>query len=162
WPSFHKPETPGGVMNKLFLSAAGLCLAAFFAPRANAASGRQLVVDDDKKECPNAAFTHIQDAVNAASPGDAIRICKGVYAEQVIITKALDIDADSGAVLMPSMMQANTSSLFDAAPIAAAVLVSDATNVSINGLTVDGANSAISECSPDLIGIYFRNASGEI
>ena len=34
-----------------------------------AASQMQLVVDDDKVECPNAGFTHIQDAVNAASPG---------------------------------------------------------------------------------------------
>jgi len=53
------------------------------------------VVDDDKVECPNAAFTRIQDAVDAASPGDEIHICKGVYVEQVKITKPLDIDADN-------------------------------------------------------------------
>jgi len=70
------------------------------------------VVDDDKVECPNAAFTRIQDAVDAASPGDEIHICKGVYVEQVKITKPLDIDADNGAILMPSAMQANATSLF--------------------------------------------------
>jgi hypothetical protein len=122
----------------------------------------RLVVDDDKVECPNAAFTHIQDAVDAASPGDEIHICKGTYAEQVTIRKPLDIDADNGAVLMPSAMQANTKSLFDAAPIASALLVADTTGVSISGLIVDGANNGISQCAPDLIGISFQNASGQL
>jgi len=124
------------------------------APRA------RLVVDDDKVECPNAAFSHIQDAVDAASPGDEIHICKGTYAEQVTIRKPLDIDSDNGAVLMPSAMQANTKSLFDDAPIATALLVADTTGVSISGLIVDGANNGISACAPDLIGISFQNASG--
>jgi hypothetical protein len=122
----------------------------------------QLVVDDDKVECPNAQFTHIQDAVDAASPGDEIHICKGIYVEQVAIRKPLKIDADNGAILMPSTMQANTTSLFDAAPIATALLVADTTGVSISGLTVDGVNSGISQCAPDLIGITFQNASGEL
>src|SRR6266478_5510091 len=120
----------------------------------------RLVVDDDKVECPTAAFTHIQDAVDAASPGDEIHICKGTYAEQVTIRKPLDIDSDNGAVLMPSAMQANTKSLFDAAPIATASLVADTTGVSISGLIVDGANNGVSACAPDLIGISFQNASG--
>jgi hypothetical protein len=122
----------------------------------------RLVVDDDKVECPNAAFTHIQNAVDAAAPGDEIHICKGTYAEQVSIRKPLDIDADNGAVLMPSAMQANTKSLFDAAPIATALLVADTTGVSISGLIVDGANNGISQCAPDLIGISFQNASGQL
>src|SRR4029077_13372741 len=85
----------------------------------------RLIVDDDKVECPNAGFTHIQDAVAAAAAGDEIHICKGTYAEQVTIHKPLDIDADDGAILMPSSMRANTTSLFDAAPIATALLVAD-------------------------------------
>jgi Periplasmic copper-binding protein (NosD) len=122
----------------------------------------KLVVDDDKVECPNAGFTRIQDAVNAASPGDEIHICKGIYVEQVKITKALDIDADNGAILMPAAMQANATSLFDAAPIATALLIADANDVSISGLTVDGANNGIGACAPDLIGISFLNASGSL
>src|SRR5690349_1637943 len=90
------------------------------------ARGATLVVDDDKVECPNAGFTRIQDAVDAASPGDTIHVCKGIYVEQVAIRKPLTIDADNGAILMPSAMQANTTSLFDAAPIATALLVADA------------------------------------
>jgi len=126
------------------------------------AHGAQLVVDDDKVQCPSAGFTRIQDAIDAASPGDEIHICKGIYAEQIKIGKPLDIDADNGAVLMPSAMQANTTSLFDAAPIATALLVAGTTGVSISGLTVDGANNGISQCAPDLIGILFQNASGAL
>jgi nitrous oxidase accessory protein NosD len=126
------------------------------------ANGAHLVVDDDKVECPNAGFTHIQDAIDAASPGDHIRICKGTYVEQLTIRKALDIDADSGAVLMPSIMKQNTISLFDGAAIATAILVVDTTDVSISGLTVDGVKNGIAECAPDLEGITFQNASGSI
>src|SRR5437879_12932705 len=60
----------------------------------------RLVVDDDKVECPNAAFTHIQDAVDAASPAAEIHICKGTYAEQVTIRQPLHIDSGTAAVLM--------------------------------------------------------------
>jgi nitrous oxidase accessory protein NosD len=126
------------------------------------ASGAHLVVDDDKVECPNAGFTHIQDAIDAAAPGDHIRICKGTYQEQLSIRKALDIDADSGAVLMPSAMKQNTTSLFNGSPMATAILVANATNVSISGLTVDGVNNGISGCAPDLEGITFQNASGSV
>jgi hypothetical protein len=122
----------------------------------------QLVVDDDKVECPNATFSRIQDAVDAASPGATIRVCKGNYQEQVAIHKPLTIAADSGAVLMPGTMQQNTTSLLDGAPIATAILVADATDVSIDGLIVDGANNGVPQCSPRLFGIAFQNASGEI
>lgn len=44
-----------------------------------ATSKAHLVVDDDKVKCRNAGFTRLQRAVNAATPGASIRICKGVY-----------------------------------------------------------------------------------
>jgi nitrous oxidase accessory protein NosD len=152
-------KTVSLIRNKLALvcAVAGVCLL-----WPGGAAGKQLVVDDDKVECPNAGFTKIQDAVNAASPGDRIRVCKGTYVEQVTIGKALTIDADNGAVLMPGAMKQNTTSLFDGAPIATALLVANATDVSISGLTVDGANNAITECSPDLEGVTFQNASGRL
>jgi len=126
------------------------------------AKAATLVVDDDKVECPNAGFTHIQDAIDAAGVGDHIRICKGIYAEQLTIQKSLVLDADSGATLMPGSMHQNTVSLSSSAPIAAAILVRNASNVTVRGLIVDGANHGISACAPDLMGIIFQNASGSI
>jgi hypothetical protein len=38
----------------------------------------QLAVDDDKVECPNATFSKIQDAVDAATPGAVIRFAKEI------------------------------------------------------------------------------------
>jgi hypothetical protein len=125
-------------------------------------SAIQLFVGTDKTRCPNATFTHIQDAINAASTGDQIRICEGLYAEQLKITMPLEIHADSGAILLPSEIQANTTSLFDSSPIAAAILVANTHSVSISGLIVDGANNGLSQCSPDLVGVMFQNASGSI
>lgn len=127
-----------------------------------AADRPQLVVDDDKVECPNAAFTRIQDAVDAASPGATIRVCKGTYVEQVAIGKPLTIAADGGAVLMPGTMRQNSTSLLDGTPIATAILVAGATGVSIDGLTVDGTNNGLTQCAPRLFGIAFQNAAGEI
>src|SRR6267142_7064706 len=115
----------------------------------------QLVVDDNKVECPNAAFTRIQDAVDAAPPGATIRVCKGNYAEQVAIHKPLTIAADSGAVLMPGAMQPNATSLHDGSPFATAIVVADTTDVSIEGLIVDGANNGVPDCSLRLFGIAF-------
>lgn len=46
-----------------------------------------LTVDNDLLDCPNAQFTTIQSAVNAAPPGSMIKVCRGTYVEQVTINK---------------------------------------------------------------------------
>ncbi len=140
-------------------------LVSILIPRGVAAEDRDhkpdLLVDDDRVQCPTATFTSIQDAINAASPGDLIRVCPGKYPEQLSIDKSLSIEGDNGAILLPSNMVVNTSGS-SGAPIAAAILVKEAANVEIEGLIVDTANSGIIECSPDLIGILYQNSSGRI
>ena len=54
----------------------------FHAAHAHAVS----LVDDDRAQCPTAAFTSIQEAVNAAGPGDTVRACPGTYHEAVTIS----------------------------------------------------------------------------
>jgi nitrous oxidase accessory protein NosD len=120
-----------------------------------------LLVDDDKVQCPTAAFTTIQDAINAAQAGNLIRVCPGTYREQLSINKSLSIEGDNGAIVLPMNMVANATGS-SGAPIAAAIVVEDAANVEIEGLIVDTANSGVSACSPDLIGILYQNSSGSI
>jgi nitrous oxidase accessory protein NosD len=120
------------------------------------------VVGTNIVECPGAQFSTIQAAVNAAAPGTIIRICAGTYPEQVSITKSLSLHGDNGVVIQPSNMTANSTSTSSGRPIAAILLVADATDVDITDVIVDGTNSGITECAPDLIGVFYRNASGEV
>jgi parallel beta-helix repeat protein len=55
---------------------------------AQAGGKATLVVDDDRADCPRADFNRIQAAVLAAQPGDKILVCRGEYAENVVVEKA--------------------------------------------------------------------------
>ena len=61
------------------------------APASHAAT---LSVDDDRQDCTAAAYSSVQDAVDAAATGDTIAICPGHYAEGNGLpnTSALKID----------------------------------------------------------------------
>lgn len=117
--------------------------------------------------CDDAAptpYTTISAAVTAAAPNDIVRVCPGVYDEQVVIDKAIRVLGVTGAVVNPTPVVANTTSLFSGAPMAAIILVKDATRVTVDGLTVDGAdNGLLGGCgAPTFAGIFYRNASGTI
>ena len=49
-----------------------------------------ILVDDNKVECPTAAFDNIQDAINASSDGQEIIICSGTYNENITINKKIE------------------------------------------------------------------------
>ena len=112
--------------------------------------------------CPGAQFAKIQDAVNAASPGDTIRICPGQYDEQVTIDKNLEVDGNNGAVIRPANVSANSTGVASGQSIAAIVLIDGTSDVTLRNVIVDGADAALAACSPDLVGVFFRNASGEL
>jgi parallel beta-helix repeat protein len=147
----------------LFLLA---CLVVCFAIRpALAQDANQqpnILVDDDKVQCPTAAYTSIQAAVNAAKSGDVIRVCAGTYHEQVVIGKSLSLEADNGVIVIPSDVVANAAGLSSAEPIATIVLVKNADNVSLQGFIVDGSANGLTACGPTLIGILYQDASGSI
>jgi nitrous oxidase accessory protein NosD len=121
-----------------------------------------IVVGQNSVLCPGAQFAKIQDAVNAASAGDSIQICPGTYIEQVSITKPLQLNGNNGAIIRPNNIVANSTGLASGQPIAAIILVQDTTGVTIRNVIVDGVDNGISECAPDLIGVFYRNASGEL
>ena len=56
----------------------------------------------------------------------------------------------------------NTTSFATGNPIAAIVLVKEAKGVTLTNLTVDGADNVLGGCGPNLVGIFYRNASGKV
>jgi parallel beta-helix repeat protein len=113
----------------------------------------------------NAAYFSIATALTASSPGDQIFICpgSGPYNEQLSIDKAVTLKGILGATVRPSPMLPNTSSLVTGNPIAAAILIEDGVaGVVIDQLTIDGSGNGIAGCSPNLIGVYYRNSSGTV
>jgi nitrous oxidase accessory protein NosD len=80
------------------LAAIAACALAFAAADGSATGPATLVVDRDGMECANADFTSIQAAVDAAQPGDVIRVCPDLYTESVVVDKPLTLKGDPDAV----------------------------------------------------------------
>jgi len=118
------------------------------------------------------AFTTIQTAVNAASSGDTIYICPGVYNEQIRVTKSGLTIRGSGAgltVLRPTAVAQNTTSIISQTSVAPILLVDGVNNVTIANMTVDGSAAdsgavLVPNCLslPFYIGIFYRASSGAI
>jgi parallel beta-helix repeat protein len=115
-------------------------------------------------------FATIQLAVKSVPAGSIIKVCPGTYPEQVaIIAKNLTLEgiaspAGDAAVILPPAtgLVANATDVDTGNPIAAQLLVQNAGPVSISNLTVDGTGNTLTDCSPDLQGILFQNASGTV
>lgn len=126
-----------------------------------------IVVDDDRR-CPGTRFTSIQAAVDASSAGSVIQVCPGIYNEQVRINKRLTIvgveyQNENQAVVKPNPATANTTSLLPShTAIAAIILVENGARVNLENLVVDGATNRLSSCTPNLVGIFYRNSSGTV
>jgi uncharacterized repeat protein (TIGR01451 family) len=73
-------------MKKRHASLLALMAVATVFPAAPSHAASTLVVDDDRVQCPDAAYTSIQAAVNAAVQGDTIKVCPGTYHEIVTVT----------------------------------------------------------------------------
>jgi hypothetical protein len=149
------------VAGTLFLILAGLLLTA--AP----AQAVTILVDDDEVQCPAALFNTIQGAINAANPGDIVRVCPGVYNEQIVIDSStsapLTVRGDNGAIIMPSPMSANTTSLTSGAPMATVVLIKDATAlINIQTLTIDAGGNGFTGCGTHVVGILVQNADAKV
>jgi hypothetical protein len=156
-------------MRQIFSSVAALVLVLgpiTVAPQVARATTPVIVVGTQSAACPDAQFSTIQKAVDAAPPGTVIRICPGTYPEQVHITKALSLQGESGVVIEPSHVEANATSAHSGLPLAPIIWVERATDVDIDvdisDVIVDGASNDIGACGADFIGILYKNASGEV
>jgi hypothetical protein len=139
-------------------SLAALALVSGSVVFASAAQAATLAVDDDGVECPAAAYSSIQAAVDAARPGDTIAVCPGDYAEGtgaigsngLTIQKSLTIRG-AGADLVRvtpkastpvsgRILEDGTASLHNGVGDVVAVVGApeNPISVDISGITVDG------------------------
>jgi len=74
-------------------------------------NGSIITVDDDKIDCPNADYAHIQDAINAAEIGDTIHVYSGLYKENIIINKQITlVGMTNNESTMPIICPLNSNS----------------------------------------------------
>jgi parallel beta-helix repeat protein len=141
---------------------------------ATGVEGATRVVDDDGRasaiSCEGGAPAPrtIQGAIDLSASGDTILVCPGFYPEQLkIVAKTLTIrGVTSGAqnlvLIKPIGISANSTNAYSGAPIAAIIAVEDSASVLLRNLTIDGLDNGLTECNPLLVGIFYRNASGNI
>ena len=138
-----------------------ICLTLFFAGTFSAmSSAATLVVGAHGVPCPNAQFSTIGAAVNAAGAGDVIAICPALYPEQVIINKplklrGLSVDGVNRVLIQPA-------TLSEVNGYESVVSIVNTTNVSIENLAMDASNNVVTGCSPLLSTVHFFNSSGAI
>jgi parallel beta-helix repeat protein len=112
-------------------------------------------VDDDLVDYPTADFTKIQDAVNAASPGDTIMVYPGTYTENVDVNKDhLTIQSENGAE--KTIVQA--PALSDGPDPDSFVFKITADYVTFDGFTVKGGEEGQSWKTVAAKGVYLEGA----
>jgi len=130
-----------------------------------AVSASTLTVGKPNTSCPNAQYTSITAAVNAASPGDLIAICPATYPEQLIITMPLTLQGvstnvngnDVNRVLLQPVLQ-DVGGL----PVEAVITVMNTGGVKIENLAIDASKNSARGCNPSLADIHYFNASGVV
>lgn len=120
-------------------------------------------VDRTGTSCPGAKFSSIQDALDASPAGAKIVVCPGVYPEQILVARAVRLRGMKGAIVRPSGMSANSTSLRTGRPIAAVAVVT--ARATIEGLEFDASQHGLTGCEDDgplLAGVFIRGAGAKL
>jgi hypothetical protein len=136
-------------MKKLVLVLIVLAALGIAVPQALA---KTVTVDKDKVQCPRANFTSIQAAVNAAIPGDTVKVCPDLYTESVTVNKpALTVEGASTADGCTVLTAADPTkdSIVTGGVSFAFNLVNN--NILLSGFVVQNSNIAI-QTSPSFSG----------
>jgi len=131
-----------------------------------------LRVGKPNTSCPNAQYTTITAAINAASPGDVIQICPALYPEQLIITKSLTLRGVLTAVNLTHylpccnevkrvLVQPSLQDL-QGLPFEAVITVMNTEGVTIDNLAIDASQNTVATCDIALSAVHFYNASGRL
>ena len=111
-------------------------------------------------------FATISLAVSSVPAGSVIKVCPGIYPEQVVIDKKLTVEgvttgSQDAVVITPPVGGVLVNSTDQRGAVAAQVLVHNTAGpVSISNLTVDGKGNMYT--SDDLRGILYQDASGTV
>jgi Right handed beta helix region len=122
-----------------------------------------LVVGKPGTRCPDARYSTITDAINAAPSGATINICPALYPEHVTIDKPLTLRGVSENGVNRVLLQ-------PVPPFDAVITVRNTHDVTIRNLTIDASNNTVSACAVlvntvitgGLAGIHFYNSSGSV
>jgi len=144
----------------VFLSMGRLC------------SASTLRVGKANTSCPNAQYTTITDAINAASSGDVIEICPALYPEQLIINKSLVLrgilthvnltqflpccNLVDRVLLQPALQD------LQALPFESVITVMNTKDVTIDNLAIDASQNTVASCDIALSAVHFYDASGSL
>jgi hypothetical protein len=152
-------------MNLKKLAVLAALTMSFMILNSNATQAATLTVGNATSLPCTGSYSTISAAVAAASPGDTIEVCQGTYDEQVkVTTPNLNIDgAGAGStIIKPSVALPNSSSLFSGAAIYSIVVVDGVTGVTVQDMTIDGADAAAPLACNTYVGIFYRAASGTV
>ena len=152
---FSKLRTPIGL--------ALLCITAFSLTGYAEDDTRTLVVGKPGTPCPNAQYSTITEAINAAEPGARINVCPALYPENLTIEKPLTLLGVSENGVGRVLLQPS-------APFDAVITVRNTQDVTIRNLAIDAGHNTVSGCAAlvngaitgSLAGIHFYNSSGSI
>jgi hypothetical protein len=113
----------------------------------------------------NCAFTSIQTAINAASPGATITIGAGHYAENVTVTKPVTLKgAGKRTVLYPAVSNPAPNGCAGTlcGGTASNIVLVAANNVTIENMTLEGANPALAGSGALVNGAHINARNGII
>jgi hypothetical protein len=146
--TFTAPASQSQLDNIIFFSgtmqvdAEVICAARF----TNAVTGSDTVPGPAPNTCRNsgAPCKTIQHAADVACPGDTVNVANGLYTENVVLSKAVHIlGAGPGAKVIPATSNPNCSPGSLCNGSASNIILVQADDVEIEGLTLDGDNPGL-------------------
>jgi parallel beta-helix repeat protein len=108
---------------------------------ASAGGTREIVVDDDRAQCPRAGYVELQPAISAARPGDTVRVCGGSYGGAVMVPQGVALVAQTPAARSIDCLGGGAAAP-ETATITGAVTLSG-TGAQLDGLIVTGADTGV-------------------